>query len=127
MSWTRAEQREAACPAHTEGEDGGRDDERAEAAGAASPTPVRATSSTRAKQREAACAAQARTAAEMMRRLKLRAAANITPVRAMSCARAEQREVACAAQAEGESSSQDDERAEAPGGGESVTPVRATS
>ena len=84
-------------------------------------------SCTRAKQREAACAAQARTAAEMMRKLKLQAAANVTPVRAMSCTRAEQREVACAAQAEGESSSRDDERAEAAGGGESVTPVRATS
>jgi len=59
MSCTHAEQREAAWPAHTEGEDGGRDDERTEAAGAASPTPVGAMSCTRAKQREAACAAQA--------------------------------------------------------------------
>jgi hypothetical protein len=63
----------------------------------------------------------------MMRKLKLQAAANVTPVRAMSCTRAEHREVACAAQAEGESSSRDDERTEAAGGGESVTPVRATS
>ena len=46
----------------------------------------------------------ARTAAEMMSRLKLQAAASVTPVRAMSCVRAEQREAASAAQAEGENS-----------------------
>ena len=33
---------------------------------------------------------RARTAAEMMSRLKLQAAASVTPVRAMSCVRAEQ-------------------------------------
>jgi len=40
------------------------------------------------------------------------------PGRVMSCACARKREAACAAQAEGESSGQDDERAEAAGGGE---------
>jgi len=63
----------------------------------------------------------------MMNELKLQAAASLTSVRAMSCTRAEHREVACPAQAEGESSSRDDERTEAADGGESVTPVRATS
>ena len=54
----------------------------------------------------------------MMSELKLQAAASVTPVRAMSCVRAEQQEAACAAQAKGETSGQDDEQAEAVGGGE---------
>ena len=61
---------------------------------------------------------RARTAAEMMSKLKLQAAASVTPVRAMSCVRAEQREAASAAQAEGKNSGRDDERAEAACGGE---------
>ena len=61
---------------------------------------------------------RARTAAEMMSKLKLQAAASVTPVRAISCVRAEQYELASAAQAEGENSGRDDEQAEAAGGGE---------
>ena len=59
---------------------------------------------------------RARTAAEMMSKLKLKAAASVTPVRAMSCVRDEQCEAASAAQAEGENSGRDDEQAEAAGG-----------
>jgi hypothetical protein len=87
MSCTRAEQREAACPAHTEGEDGGRDDERTEAAGAASPTPVGAMSCTRAKQREAACAAQAEgenSGRDYERTEAAGGGESVTPVRATS-------------------------------------------
>ena len=90
---------------------------------------------------------KARTAAEIMSKLKLPAAASVTPVRAMSCVLAERREAASAAQAkartaaeimsklklqaaasvreaasaaqaEGESGGRDDEQAEAAGGGE---------
>jgi len=115
MSCTRAEQREAACDAQAEGESGGRDDDRAEAAGSGERQARQGNELKRAEQREAACAAQAeaRAAAEMMIRLKLQAAASVPPVGAMSCTRAKQREAACAAQAEGESSGRDDERTEA--------------
>ena len=99
---------------------GGRDDDRAEAAGSGEHQARQGNELTRAEQREAACAAQAeaRAAAEMMIRLKLQAAASVPPVGAMSCTRAKQREAACAAQAEGESSGRDDERTEAAVGAE---------
>ena len=42
---------------------------------------------------------RARTAAEMMSKLKLQVAASARPLRVMSCVRAEQREAASAAQA----------------------------
>jgi hypothetical protein len=77
---------------------------------------------------------RAKTAAEMMRKLKLQAAAGNsgqederaeaagaaipTPVRATSSTRAEQREAVCAAQAKGVNSGGDDEQAEPAGGGE---------
>ena len=61
---------------------------------------------------------RARTAAEMMSKLKLQAAESVTPVRAMGCSGAKRCEEAGAAQAEGESSGRDIERAEAAGGGE---------
>ena len=94
---------------------GGRDDDRAEAAGSGERQARQGSELKRAEQREAACAAQAeaRAAAEMMIRLKLQAAASVPPVGAMSCTRAKQREAACAAQAEGENSGRDDERTEA--------------
>jgi hypothetical protein len=47
---------------------------------------------------------RARTAAEMMRELKLQAAASVTPARAMRFTRAELCGAACAAEAEGENS-----------------------
>ena len=66
MSCVRAERSEAASAAQAEGENSGRDDERAEAAGGSkrqarsSPVkPVRAMSCMCAEQREAACATQA--------------------------------------------------------------------
>ena len=65
--------------------------------------------------------------AEMMSELNLQEEAIVTPVRAMGCSGAKRCEEAGAAQAEGENSGRDDERGEAAGGGESITPVRAMS
>ena len=89
-----------------EGEEGGREDDGAEAAGGGERHACQGNELERAEQCRAACDAQAEgeKAAEMMIELRLQAVASVSPVRAMSCMCAEQREAACAAQAEGENS-----------------------